>query len=385
MSKMMISVLLTLRKYGVLGLALSLLGCKAKVEESFVYQNPISIGIDSHGLRDCQIFRDGDWWYMTGTSYPFGLGEEKDGQLNKGIALYKSKDLVAWEFIKYIVERPDSSKWYYRRFWAPEIHKIQRKYYATFNCRNDELGYTWQHIGYAVSDHIEGPYTVVTDKEPLARGNDMTLFEDDDKRVYAFWHNVRDDGTFWLGSAEIDLSEGKFRSDTIQAIHTGKVEYEKDADGNVETIFRFGRNERKIKTFHEWDSQGIEGAHVIKRNGIYYLFYSSWTRGYEVGYATATDISGPWKKADHNPIYGGTRPELCEQRGFVCEQNLQNPFFAVGHNAVFEGPDSRLWLSCHGISRHHKSPYLVIDPLVFTAEGEIETREPSYTPQVIKW
>ncbi len=353
-------------------------------ESLFIYQNPITIGISEKGIRDCQIIQVEDWWYMTGTAYPFWTHEEKSGKLNKGVPLYKSKNLIEWEFVKYIVEKPDAGKWYYRRFWAPEIHKIQGKYYVTFNCRNEETGYEWQHIGYAVSDNIEGPYTVVTDNVPLARGNDLTLFEDDDKKVYAFWHNVLQDGTFWLGYAEIDLLNGKFLSNKIPAIYTGPVEYERDAEGEIETVFREGRHERKIKTYHEWDSQGIEGAYVIKRNGIYYLFYSSWTRGYEVGYATATSIKGPWKKADNNPIYGATKPTLCKERGFDCDTNPLNPFNAVGHNAIFEGPDGRLWLSCHGISKYHTAPFLVIDPLHFGKDGNIEKVEPSYVPQIIK-
>lgn len=352
--------------------------------QTFTYQNPVSIGIDPKGLRDCQIIKEDECWYMTGTAHPFWEHEEKDGNLNKGIPLYKSKNLMEWEFVKYIVERPDASKWYYRRFWAPEIHKIQGKFYVTFNCRNEDEGYAWQHIGYAVSDHIEGPYTVVTEEKPLARGNDLTLFEDDDQKVYAFWHNVLEDGTFWMGSAEIDLKKGRFVSDTLRAIGTGSMEYERDANGDIQTIFRQGRHEQKVKTYHEWDSQGIEGAYVIKRNGVYYLFYSSWTRGYEVGYATATSIKGPWKKASNNPIYGGTTKKLCEERGFLCDQDPLSPFTAVGHNAVFEGPDGRLWLSCHGVSKYHKGPLLVMDPLNFDEDGNIEKVVPTYVPQVIK-
>lgn len=355
-----------------------------KKEELLVYQNPISAGVDSHGIRDCQIIRDGDWWYMTGTSYPFRAHEEKNAELNKGVVLYKSKNLVEWQFVKYIIERPNASKWYYRRFWAPEIHRIQDKYYVTFSCRNEDKGYDWQHIGYAVSNNIEGPYTVITDKEPLARGNDLTLFEDDDNKVYAFWHNVLEDGTFWLGSAEIDLKNGKFLTDTLLAISPGLVDYERNSLGQIETIYREGRNEKKIKAYHEWDSQGIEGAYVLKRNGIYYLFYSSWTRGYEIGYATTTNIKGPWKKATNNPIYGGTKAKLCEKRGFNCEKDALSPFDAVGHNAVFKGPDGRLWISCHGVSKYYKYPHLVLDPLNFDKNGAIKRTEPSYVPQVIK-
>jgi len=80
--------------------------------------------------------------------------------------LYRSKNITQWEFVKYIIEKPDSTKWYYRRFWAPEIQKIKGRYYVTFNCSNLKIGYPGQHIGYAVSDRIDGPYTVITENKP---------------------------------------------------------------------------------------------------------------------------------------------------------------------------------------------------------------------------
>ncbi|MCL3779053.1 hypothetical protein EMN47_01520 [Prolixibacteraceae bacterium JC049] len=366
----------------LIGIAFS---CQPKKQYSFSYTNPISKGIDEKGLRDCQVLRDGDWWYLTGTAWPHWDGAEKNGNLNNGIPLYKSKDLTSWQFVKYIVERPDSTKWYYRRFWAPEIHKIKGKYYAILNCRNAKQGYDWQHIGYAVADHIEGPYTVVTEDKPLARGNDLTFFEDDDGTVYAFWHTVNSDGSFWMGSAKIDLETGRFLSEPVEAIKTGKVDYETDAKGKVKTVFRYGRNEKKIKTYYEWDSQGFEGAYVIKRNGTYFLFYSSWTRGYEIGYATAKNIAGPWTKADNNPIYGATSKSLCEKKGFKYDGSEENPFYAVGHNEIFEGPDGRLWLSCHGQQKGNSTPFLVIDPIDFDENGEIIKKEPSYKTQTIKW
>ena len=53
-----------------------------------VYQNPISAGIDPAGVRDCQVFRDGDRWYMVATSAPFIKGP------NPGVRLYSSNTLT---------------------------------------------------------------------------------------------------------------------------------------------------------------------------------------------------------------------------------------------------------------------------------------------------
>lgn len=82
----------------------------------FSYCNPIRNGIDIHGIRDCQVLRDGDWWYMTATPRVNPSQKEIKGNIVEGVPLYKSKDLTKWTFVKYIVERPSPNSWYYRRF-----------------------------------------------------------------------------------------------------------------------------------------------------------------------------------------------------------------------------------------------------------------------------
>ena len=348
---------------------------------TFTYQNPISNGIDTNGLRDCQVLRDGDWWYLTGTSYPHWDRQETDGNLNKGVVLYKSKDLLNWTFIRYVVERPSADKWYYRRFWAPEIQKIKGKYYATFNCRNDAAGFVGQFGGYAVADHIEGPYRVVTETKPLVDGNDLTFFEDDDKKVWAFWNSGR---KFGIGFAQVDLEKGEFLTDPVTAILPGQVDYATDAAGNILKEPGYdGRLIDKVEKYHTWDAIGIEGAYVIKNKGTYYLFYSSWTRGYEIGYATASKITGPWTKHASNPFYGAMNKNACAKNGFEWSGDVNSPFNQVGHNEVFKGPDGRFWLSCHGITEDGV-PKLVIDPIWFEADGSIKSTGPTYTPQTVK-
>lgn len=356
--------------------------CKPTEKQTFTYQNPISNGIDENGLRDCQVLRDGDWWYLTGTSYPHWSRQETDGHLNKGVVLYKSKDMLKWQFVDYIVKRSAIDKWYHRRFWAPEIHKIGEKYYALFNCRNDSLGFVGQHPGYAVADNIEGPYTVVTDDKPLCNGNDLTFFEDDDGKVWAFWNQGR---KFGIGFAQINLETATFLTEPQSAIQPGKVDYAHNADGSiVQTPGYDGRPKDKVAKYHSWDAIGIEGAYVIKNEGTYYLFYSSWTRGYEIGYATAPKINGPWTKHSNNPFYGAMNKNTCEKNGFEWSGDENNPFTQVGHNEIFKGPDGRFWLSCHGIGEDG-IPKLVIDPIGFDEAGNVYSNGPTYTKQVLAW
>ncbi|MCC4211279.1 glycoside hydrolase family 43 protein [Leeuwenhoekiella parthenopeia] len=347
----------------------------------FTYQNPIRSGIDSMGLRDCQVLRDGDNWYLTGTSYPHWPREEENGNFNKGVVLYRSKNLTDWQLVKYIVEAGDSTKWYHRRFWAPEIQKINNKYYALFNCNNDQAGYVGQHNGYAVSENIEGPYTVVTESEPLTRGNDLTFFQEENGSVWAFWNQGREKG---IQFAQVDLQKGKLITDPVTAILPGKVDYKYDGEGNIEKTPGYnGRPIDKVEKYYDWDSIGIEGAYVIKEGDTYYLFYSSWTRGYEIGIAKARKITGPWVKSSSNPIYGAQSKEACENNGMTYTGNPDNPFNQVGHNEIFIGPDGRRWLSCHGI-KPGENPFLVIDPITISKDGEIKVDGPTYTLQKVK-
>jgi xylan 1,4-beta-xylosidase len=359
----------------------SLLALTASAADTFVYQNPITNGIDPKGLRDCQVFRDGAKWYMTGTAWPHWPRQETNGLNNPGVVLYGSDDLLNWKFLKVIVPAPGPDKWYHKRFWAPEVHKFDGKYYVTFNCSNPALGYPGQHIGYAVGDQLLGPYRVVTAEKPLATGNDLTLFRDDDGKIWAFWNRGRE---FGIGFAQIELATGKFLTEPVSAILPAKIDYAVDGAGNpvMEAAYD-GRMQRKVAKFYEWDSIGIEGAYVVKRGDTYYLFYSSWTRGYEIGIATAKQITGPWTKSPQNPIYGAQSRNACAKNGLVYTGNPDCPFDQVGHNEVFTGPDGRLWLSCHGI-KPGMNPFLVIDPIDFDADGNITIKGPTWTRQEIQ-
>lgn len=350
---------------------------------TFTYQNPISTGLDPKGVRDCHVFRVGETWFMTNTSWPHWPRQEEFGRLNPGVPLYSSDDLLNWEFEKIIVPLGGPGKWYHRRFWAPEVQQIDGKFYATFNARNDELGYVGQWTGYAVADDVRGPYTVVTEKAPLSQGNDLTLFKDDDGKVWAFWNRGKE---FGIGFAQVDLPTGKLLTEPVSAIRPGKIDYAMNPDGTRQKTPGYdGRPIDKVAKYYAWDSIGIEGAYIVKREDTYYLFYSSWTRGYEIGYATAPAITGPWTKATNNPFYGEQNEARCIERNLPYTGNPDHPFNQVGHNEVFTGPDGRLWLSCHGILKAEpERPMLVIDPIEFAADGSIMRKSPTFTPQAVR-
>ncbi len=335
---------------------LLILSCKES-ETQFNYTNPIK----DMDFRDTHILYDEGIYYAVGTCSPYWAGK------NPGVKIYSSKDLVTWKYEKLLIDASTlaDTVWYRDRFWAPELRKIGRKYYLTFNCQNNEHGYAdiqsqkaYHACGVAVSDHILGPYTVVTDKKPLTSfpSNDLSLFVDENEKTYAFFNNGWTD-LHHIYVAEIDLSTCRLKEEPVKLIsqEPGK-----------------------------WDGAGVEGSHVIKRNGIYYLFYSSWTKGYAVGYATAKNIYGPWTKYENNPLFGSYSEN--DTTYIVREgREIQSPecnISGIGHNQIFVGPDGRYWTSYHGYIKKSPNAVTLIDPIWFE-KNQIKTNTPTYTPQGI--
>jgi xylan 1,4-beta-xylosidase len=312
------------------------------------YQNPIAI----EPLRDPQILLVNGTYYMTGTS-------QLDGSITKegpGVKLYSSKNLVDWQFEKVLV-KPD--KWYRTRIWAPEIQHLNGKFYLTLNAFYDNP--VSQAVCVAVADKIDGDYKILTPDEPLCVGNDAHLYEDDDGKVYLFTSD----------------NEGKPLNDKIVCREIKLEPLQLVGDKFI--IIEPGTNE-------EWDGStengvAIEGPYVIKRNGKYYLFYSSWGRGYEVGYATAKNIKGPWKKYGNNPIYGAQDKSTAERNGKTYTQSPEVPFTEVGHGSPFLATDGQLWLSSHAIN-NGSIPLLAIDPVYFDKEGNVKIKL-TWTPQEV--
>ncbi len=314
----------------------------------FRYKNPIySEAIDA--IRDCQIVEDGGRYYLLGTCPPFFPHYNPQEGPNPGVKIYSSPDLLNWQFERFLIQREDVPEdgWYRNHFWAPEIHPRNGRFYLTFNCRNMETGFP-HSCGIAVAEQILGPYTVLTHDEPLTQGNDLTIFTDDDGRSYVYRSGIY--------GQEIDLASCTLLGKPVRC---------------------FAPEEGK------WDAIGIEGPYVIKREGAYYLFYSSWTRGYEIGYATASSPLGPWTKWEGNPFFGAQDPKACEKNGMPYTGNPDSPLTRVGHNAIFTGPDGRDWLTCHYQEKGGRES-LGFDP-IWIEDGQVRSNGPTCTEQVVEW
>jgi xylan 1,4-beta-xylosidase len=339
-------------------------------KHEFRYTNPITRDPD-FAMRDHCIVKVGELWYCTGTSYPVWTGH------NPGVRLLVSDDLLKWRHHSWLIDSAKLSEDcpYNGRFWAPEIHFIQNKYWLTVNSgkvtSDDPKGMKYHSIWLFSSQNITGPYNLVNG--PLTRqyNNDSTLFEDDDGRTYLYCSG---NGLF---QAEIDLNTGKLA-------------------GSIEKFM-----DKKDPGNPDWMIGGIEGPFVIKHDDIYFMFFSSWTRGYELGLLKSKSPLGPWELVSREPVFGtrkkGYRPELAIDGGYSDLQytDSQDPYCETGHNALFEGPDGKLWSSCHYLmyekrpypySRHieewEKYTQLGYEPVEYR-DGRFYINGPTWTEQVI--
>jgi len=342
----------------------------AAPEKVFTYTNPITR--DSVlSMRDYFIIKVGKKWYATGTSDPVWTGP------NPGVKLLVSDDLTNWKFHSMLIDASKLPKDcpYNGRFWAPEIHFIQDKYWLTINSgrvtKEDPKGMGTHSIWLFCADKITGPYKLVNGPLTAQYNNDSTLFEDDNGETYLYCSG---NGLF---QAKIDLSSGKLLTPIEKFL------------------------DKRQPGYPEWMVGGIEGPFVVKKEGTYFMFFSTWTRGYEVGLLKARSPLGPWELVSREPIFGtrkkGYRPELALSGGYDHLQftDTQDPYQETGHNALFEGPDGNLWTSCHyfmydkrpypysqSFQPWEKMPQMGIEPVYF-ADGRFYINGPTWTEQLV--
>lgn len=237
-------------------------------------------------MRDPQmILAPGGYYYMTGTT---GIQKEcnDNGQswkmVGPGIEVFRSKDMKRWENLG-LVWKCEETKWtkeiryhektgtYRRAVWAPEIHFINGTFWIVF-CMN--FGGTG--ILKSISGKAEGPYESMG--QMTDTGIDASLFQDDDGSVYFLWT-----------CAKIAKMKDDMRGFETEPVHIGPAE-------------GFGL--------------GYEGAYMVKMFGKYVLFGSDWsgedyweegwTHGtYELTYAYADNIFGPYSKRHVAAVHGG--------------------------------------------------------------------------------
>ncbi|MCL1943881.1 MAG: glycoside hydrolase family 43 protein [Candidatus Azobacteroides sp.] len=285
----------------------------SKIDSEKQYFNPILCGF----YPDPSICRKNKDYYLVNSSFAF----------YPGIPIFTSKDLVNWEQIGHVLDRPSQLKLDSIRIsggiYAPDI---------SYNKHNDTF--------YVITTCVDGIGNfVVKTKDPRAGwsdpillpevgGIDPSLFFDDDGKAYIVNNDAPEGPPEWDGHRAIWIHQ--YDVDTDKTFGKSKV----IVDGGVD------KSTRPV-----W----IEGPHLYKRNGKYLLIAAE--GGTSINHSEVAFLSdsvfGPYIPSDKNPIL--TQRNLLEDR--------KNKITSVGHADIIEDADGKTWAVFLGCRPYEKNLY----------------------------
>ncbi len=262
------------------------------------FQNPVL----RQDFADPGVTQVGDTYYAYATNAN-----------GKNIQVARSTDLVGWEVLTDAM--PALPKWARlggSLVWAPEMIPLGEQYLLYYTARDKASDK--QCIGVAVAGKPEGKFKDSSD-QPLvcqaAEGGsiDPHPFRDGDK-LYLYWKN---DGNCCAKPTYLYVQELA-----------------------VDGLSLVGEPVRLVRNDATWEGTLIEAPTMIKRDSLYYLFFSAnYYSGekYAVGYATCQTAVGPCEDAPENPILSS-----------VMTQNP--PVVGPGHQTVLQIGDET-WMVYH--------------------------------------
>ncbi|QPH39345.1 glycoside hydrolase family 43 protein [Pedobacter endophyticus] len=223
-------------------------------------------------LADPTIF------YHHKTYYLYGTGETKG---RGGFEVFSSPDLKNWKDEGLALKMGDAFG--NKGFWAPQVFVYKNKFYMAYVA--DE------NIAIAESDSPLGPFTQKVKKSIAAPTKmiDPFVFFDGDK-IYLYHVRLINGNRLYVAELNSDFT-------TI----------------NEETA------KECLHAAEPWENTqhtgwGVtEGPTVVKRKGLYYLFYSAndyRNVDYAVGYATGKTPYGPWKRYTNNPVLSRIQTQM---------------------------------------------------------------------------
>ncbi len=251
------------------------------------YKNPVNPG----SYPDPSICRVGDDYYMVNSSFEYF----------PGVPIFHSKDLINWEQIGHVLTResqlPLEGVEPNKGIYAPTLRYHDGIFYMiTTYMKYSEICENF----YVTATNPAGPWS-----DPInvkQSGIDPSLFWDDDGKVY-FQSNrsLSFNETPAIYQSEIDLKTGKLVSDTKML----------------------------------WKGSGalyVEGPHVYKKDGYYYLMTAEGGTYYnhQVAISRSKSIWGPYESCPHNPI--------------LCSRDSYDVIQGTGHADLIQAHDGSWWM-----------------------------------------
>lgn len=294
------------------------------------YENPVYHDY----FADPFVLKRGDMYYAYGTA-PFP---------QRTFPALRSSNLVDWEPLGDVLEPlPDADLWY----WAPEVAYRDGGFHMYYSAGAEEG--EGQRLRRAVADRPEGPF------------RDSGEFVDPDEPFSIDAHPFCDDDGSWYLFYCIDFLEG-------DRVGTGIVVDRLDEVGRVA-----GRKQTVVRPFADWnlfaaertwydrtwDWYTVEGPFVLKRDGLYYCFFSggAWR---EPNYGVSYAIAG-------HPLDTWVVPEV--ERPTVL-QTVPERVLGPGHASIVRSPSGHDdWIVYHAWPPDRDARLMRIDRLEWTPDG----------------
>ncbi len=272
------------------------------------FSNPILPGF----YPDPSICRVDDTYYLVNSSFEWF----------PGVPIHRSKDLVNWEQIGHVLDRPtqlamkDGMK-PSRGIWAPTIHYHDGLFYMVTTAQDSGGNF------YVTAKNPAGPWS-----EPVwlknAPGIDPSLFWDDDGSCWFTAAGWIEGGAKWPNENRIYLQQ----LDTTKGQLIGE---------------RYS-----LTSGHAANARWTEGPHIFKRNGKYILLVAEGGTGHHhaVTIHHADKITGPYIPDHANPVL--THRHLGQDA----------PISTTGHADLVETQKGEWWSVMLGVRTRHRNNLL---------------------------
>jgi beta-xylosidase len=189
-------------------------------------------------------------------------------------------------------------------FWAPELVVDKGRFFVIYTAqkKNGPLC-----VAMATAPQVSGPYT---DHGPLVCQElgsiDGTLIRDENDTLFLVW---KEDGN--SRDLPTPIWAQRMSEDGTQLV---------------------GEKKAILRNDVPWEGQLIEGPHLIKRNGWFYVFYAGagcCGKGcnYGVGVARSKKLLEGWEKNPLNPIMKDNEAFKCPGHGSVVTDPLNRDYF----------------------------------------------------------
>ncbi|KAI9890902.1 MAG: hypothetical protein M1814_003541 [Vezdaea aestivalis] len=283
---------------------------------------------------DPALLQVGDTWYAYSTSnIPHANGP------GYHVQLATSKDFVSWSIIIGNDPLPSPGDWAHGsepRVWAPDVMQLAPDRFVLYYAARSRDSPQVHCVGTAISNSPIGPF-IPSPKPfacPVSGGGaiDPDIFRDVDNKLYV---------TYKVDGSAIAPGGACGNGDPATRLPTPLILQEIDQDG----VTPIGPAEVLLDR-DDGDGPLIEAPSLARAGDTYFLFFSSNcfnVLGYDVSYATARSVRGPWAKA-HSPaqtapllltdMYRGVPPGgLVAPGGIDVIANGDGTFKAVFHGS----------------------------------------------------